>query len=58
MSSQDQTDRDARDTDGEDVAAHMLVTDDPGEPDPERKRKRKAFEAPDDDGMGRKRKRK
>lgn len=42
--------------DDDDVVAHGIVREEPGEDDPERKRKRKQSEDADTDELGRKRK--
>ena len=51
MSSNEETERDKREPEAEDVVAHRYVADEAGEDDPEKRKKRQS-EAPDGDDSG------
>ncbi len=52
MSSNEETDRDKREPEAEDVVAHRYVADEAGEDDPEKRKKRHQSESPEGDDFG------
>ena len=52
MSSNEDTDRDKREPEAEDVVAHRYVADEAGEDDPEKRKKRHQSESPEGDDFG------
>jgi len=55
MSSNEETDRDKREPEAEDVVAHRYVADEAGEDDPEKRKKRQS-EEPEGDDFGKRKK--
>jgi len=56
MSSNEETDRDKREPEAEDVIAHAYVADEAGEDDLAAKKKKRQSEAPEGDDFGKRKK--